>query len=282
MTVIDHLRRHKRLWSQLLDEGKKNWSRSIDALLPANRNASDFIVAGMATMPSRAATFPHAYRSIVRQVDRLYLYLDGFSDCPAPARGDARTIPLFSKDFPELHANGKLLGLSLEQRPCLYVTVDDDFYYYRNFVSSLRGALARYDDAAVVGYHASILARPFVRYNLDRTIFRYTSGLDEATHVDIVATGAAMFSSRTLRFDVRKWPFTNMVDLGLALEAAGVGVPRIAVARKPYETLLTIGQDQEDSIYTALKRDDSRQTAIARKLLKITRQHNDLQYSQAN
>jgi hypothetical protein len=266
MDPIDHFgeltnrcRQHK--WPMML---------LMDALLPGYRNTTDFIVAGMATMPSREVTFCHAIRSIVRQVDKLYLYLDGFSECPTAARDDARIVPLFSRDFPNLHANGKLLGLAFEKNPCLYVTVDDDLYYFRKFVPSLRSALAIHDDAAIVGYHASILARPLVRYNLDRTVYSYGSGLDRATRVDIVATGAAMFSSRTLKFDVRNWPFTNMVDLGLALEAARAGLPLIAVARKPREDLFVLAQDQEDSIYAALKRDDSHQTEIARQLLQVT------------
>src|SRR5262249_55616407 len=155
------------------------------------------------------------------------------------AAQDPRVVPLFSRDFPELHANGKLLGLVLEKERCLYVTVDDDIYYFRKFVPLLRRALARHDDAAVLGIHASFLPRPLVRYNLDRLRYSYMSGLDEETRVDIVATGASIFSSRVLKFDVRKWPFTNMVDLGLALEAAKARLPLIAVARKPGEVLFT-------------------------------------------
>src|SRR5262245_25163322 len=258
MVLINHLRQHK-----------LRWSRLIDSLFPAYRNSGEFIVAGMATMPSRAATFPYAVRSIIRQVDKLYLYLDGFSECPAPARNDVRIVPIFSQDFPNLHANGKLLGLSLEKNPCLYVTVDDDLYYFRKFVTALRSALATHYDAAVVGYHGSILARPLVRYNLNRTIYHYTSGLDQETIVDIVATGAAMFSSDALRFDVRNWPFKNMVDLGMALEAAKAGLPLIAVARRPGETLFALAEHQEDSIFAALKKDDSFQTALARELLRF-------------
>jgi hypothetical protein len=221
-------------------------------------------------MPSRAATLPYALRSIIRQVDKVYLYLDGFSACPAPARNDARIVPLFSQDFPNLNANGKLLGLALEDNPCLYVTVDDDIYYFRKFVTKLRSVLAMYDDSAVVGYHGSILARPFVRYNLSRTVYSYMSGLNQATSVDIIATGAAMFSSRKLKFDVRKWPFTNMVDLGLGLEAAKGGLPLIAVARQRGEALWPLEENQEGSIYAALQKDDSRQTELARELLRLT------------
>jgi len=53
------------------------------------------IVAGMATVPSRAATLPMAFRSIIRQVDRLCLYLDGHQGVPEVARNDTRVISHF-------------------------------------------------------------------------------------------------------------------------------------------------------------------------------------------
>jgi hypothetical protein len=241
---------------------------SVDALLPMPRRSSDSIVAGMATMPSRSATFPYALRSILRQVDRVYLYLDGHTDIPDVVRGNPRIVITRSQDVPGLRANGKMLGLAREDRACLYVAVDDDIYYPRNFIASLRRALAAFGDTAVVGYHGSILARPLVRYNADRAVFPYTTALDESRPVDVLGTGAVMFSSRALRFDVRSWPFTNMVDLGLAIEAARANVPMICIARKRKSVLMLDGI-QRDSIFAALKRDDSRQTELARQLLQL-------------
>jgi hypothetical protein len=232
----------------------------------------DLVVAGMATMPSRAATFRHALPSIVRQVDTLYLYLDGHTEVPEPVRRDPRIVAILSRDVPGLHANGKLLGLALEERACLYVTVDDDIYYPRTFTASLRGALAACGDAAVVGYHGSILARPLVRYNVGRTVFPYATALPETRPVDVLGTGAVMFSSQRLRFDVREWPFANMVDLGLAIEAAKTGVSMTCVARRR-RSVFMLGSEQNDSIYAALKRDDSRQTELARRLLQLRDEH---------
>lgn len=240
----------------------------IDAILPVRRRLNEFVVAGMATMPSRAVTFSHALRSIVRQVDKLYLYLDGHAEPPDWVTRDHRIVPILSRDVAALHANGKMLGLALEQRECLYVTVDDDIYYPRNFVTSLRAALASYGDGVVIGYHGSVLARPLRRYNLNRTIYSYASGLKDARRVDVLGTGAVMFSSRVLRFDVRRWPFTNMVDLGLALEAAKANVPIVSAARKP-DSVLMLADHQADSIYAGLKSDDSRQTELARQLLQL-------------
>ena len=77
------------------------------------RGEKRLIVAGMATMPSRAATFPLALRSILPQVDRLYLYLDGHFEVPEVARGDPRIVSILSRDVPDLRGNGKFLALSL-------------------------------------------------------------------------------------------------------------------------------------------------------------------------
>jgi Ca2+-binding RTX toxin-like protein len=71
----------------------RRWLRS-----PSKR----FVVAGIATSPSRAASFPTAFRSIVRQVDRLYLYLDGHSEVPEPARNDPRVVPILWSEVPGL------------------------------------------------------------------------------------------------------------------------------------------------------------------------------------
>jgi hypothetical protein len=262
------MRAQRKRFGRGLGVAKHRFLRFVDSRRSAARCGDEFVVAGMATMPTRTATFPFAFASLIRQVNRLYLYLDGHSECPASVRGDPRVVPILARDIPGLHANGKLLGLALERRPCLYVSADDDIHYARDFVAALRHGLSAHGDETVVGLHGSILARPLVRFDLDRTIFPYSAALKEPRPVDVLGTGAVMFSSRTLRFDVRNWPFTNMVDLGLALEAGKRGVPLIALARRR-KSVWTLAGDQPDSIHAALKRDDTLQTALAQELLRV-------------
>jgi hypothetical protein len=262
------MRAQRKRFVRAVGVAKHRFLRFVDGRRAAARWGDDLVVAGMATMPSRAATFPFAFASLIRQVDRLYLYLDGHAECPAPARGDPRVVPILSRDMPSLHANGKLLGLALERRPCLYVSADDDIHYAHDFVAALRRGLSASGDAAVVGLHGSVLARPMVRYDLNRTKFQYSAALNESRSVDVLGTGAVLFSSQMLSFDVREWPFTNMVDLGLALEAAKRGMPLIALARRR-KSVWTLAGDQPDSIRAALRRDDTRQTALAHELLRV-------------
>jgi hypothetical protein len=247
---------------------KRRFLRFVDGVRRVPPRSGDFIVAGMATMPSRIDTFEIAFASLIRQVDKLYLYLDGHSECPKPARNDPRVVPLLARDFPDLHANGKFLGLALEPAPCLYVSADDDLYYPYDFIATLRRGLSSYDDAAVVGYHGSILQRPLERYDLNRKTFAYNAALRQSLPVDVLGTGAVMFSSNVLCFDVRDWPFTNMVDLGLALEAARRQTPLISLARRR-KSVNVLALSQADSISRGLKRDDTRQTKLAHDLLRL-------------
>lgn len=238
------------------------------------RRAGDRVIAGMATMPSRAHTFREAFNSIVRQVDRLYIYFDGHNEIPEFVRSDPRVTPILSRDQPGLRANGKMLGLCLETGPFLFVCVDDDFLYPPNLVAHLKDGLASLNGRAVVGYHGSLLEKPLVRYEQNRKIFHYSTELPMKREVDVLGTGAVMFSSTALQFDVRRWPWVNMVDLGLAHEAAKARLPLICLSRHK-DHIRVLEEGQPDSIFVALKRDDSRQTDLAHQLLALRAQTSD-------
>jgi len=224
------------------------------------------VIAGMATMPSRGQTMATVLRSIVPQVDRLYLYLDGHSEVPAAAQGEPRIVSVLSRDRPGLHGNGKFLPLSLESASFDFVGVDDDIAYPSDYVASLRAGRRKQPKGAVVGYHGMIFARPMVGYRQGRKVFHFKKGLDAPRVVDALGTGTVMFSTGHLRFDVDTWPYVNCADICLALEAAKAKVPLICLKRDA-AFLRSLEGNQPDSCYSALKRDDSRHTLLAQHLI---------------
>ena len=229
------------------------------------RGEKRLIVAGMATMPSRAATFPIALRSILPQVDRLYLYLDGHFEVPEVARGDPRIVSILSRDVPDLRGNGKFLALSLESAACLYLGVDDDIAYPPRYVANLCNGIRAYGNHAVVGYHGVILARPVVQLAKGHTVLHFAEKLDARKVVDLLGTGTIMFSPQRLRFDFRSWPHVNAMDLYLALEAARAKHPLVCLERDR-GFLRALAENQPDSCYSALRRDDSLEIDLARRL----------------
>jgi hypothetical protein len=223
------------------------------------------LIAGMATMPTRSHTFPIALASVIGQVDRLYLYLDG-DFVPGAARGDERIVAISSRDVPGLRANGKFLGLLHEPADCRYLTIDDDIAYPPTYVAALQAGLDAFADRAIVGFHGTILPRPFERFNKGRGGHAFDQALASPCEVDILGTGTTMFATSTLRFDVRRWTHVNMDHLGLALEAARAGLPLMCLAR-PAGFLRALETVQPDSIYAAGLLDDQRQTELSRALL---------------
>lgn len=224
--------------------------------------------AGMATMPTRRHTLRAVLRSIVPQVDRLFLFLDRFPDSFMPSH--PKITVLKSQDHGDLRANGKLLGLLHAPEPGIYFTVDDDICYPPDYVERMAGHLDQLGAGKVVGVHGNHLRREgFSSYLRDRVIHLRSYPLDEYKGVDVIATCTSAFRMEELRFDVRDWQITNMVDLHFSIECQKRNLARILVPRSSH-WVSAIEFRQPDSIFTQLRKDDSVQTRIARQLIAMS------------
>jgi len=220
-------------------------------------------------MPSRGGTAPHAIASILPQVERLWLFLDRFDAAPSYAHHERIRI-VRSQDVGDLRANGKFAALFIDQQPCVYLGVDDDIEYPVDYCEVLVRALGRHRRSAV-GVHAAVLRSPVTSYAQDMKVLHRRSDQARAAGVDLLGSDSLAFHTDALSFDVRAWPDVNMVDLSFALEARRGGVPLVMIAR-PAHWLRALAEDQEDSIWAGVLRDDTRQTELARELAALPRQ----------
>jgi len=226
------------------------------------------LVAGMATMPSRAEVFPTAFQSIIGQVDRLYLYLDGFDAIPELVRDNPKVVSILSRDEPDLGCDGKFLGVHREPEPCFYAGVDDDILYPPDFTERLSRELIDLRRRAVVGVHACRLHQEIGSYLNDRDVFDFRAAVRERVEVDAIGTGTLMFDTGFLKPNPRRWTQKNITDLQLAIEAAKNKVPMYRLATKA-KFLRALDSRQDDSLYTELRNDDTPHTLLARELQAI-------------
>lgn len=227
------------------------------------------VIAGLATMPSRSHTLPKAIASVIHQVDRLYLYLDGFSSIPEIAKSDPRIVPIMSDLFPRLHSDGKFVGLILEERySCYYLSVDDDISYPATYVDTLVEVVDRHKGRAVAGVHGTILTPPVSSYLVNRICYNFGKSLNAEIFVDVQGCGTTLFDANYLRFDVRDWQYRNVNDLMLAIEAENRGIRRVLIKRKD-NYLKAIEEKQPDSLFAKAIEDNSLQTMLANQLLAI-------------
>ncbi len=223
------------------------------------------LVAGMATMPSRAATTSRAIASVVSQVDRLWLFLDRFDSVPSYAEHE-RIRVVRSQDVGDLRANGKLLAVEREPHPCVFFGVDDDIEYPPDYCETLVAHIERYRGKAIVGVHAAVLPAVVDSYGQDIKVLHRRADQARAEGVDLLGSDSLAFRTSTLAFDVHDWPDVNMVDLSFARTARERSISLVTVPRAA-NWIRALDENQDDSIWAGVLRDDSRQTALARQLM---------------
>ena len=97
----------------------------------------------MATMPSRFDTAPRAIAFVLSQVVRLWLFLDRFDTVPSYAMHQ-RIRVVRSQDLGAMTANGKLVGVALDEEPSLFFSVEDVIEYPPEYFETLEANSRRW------------------------------------------------------------------------------------------------------------------------------------------
>lgn len=212
-------------------------------------------IGAMATMPSRAKSFARVLPMVAPQVERLYLYLDGFARVPDAVGAHRNVVPLLAQEHGDLHAAGRFLPLRWLGRRSVYVVFDDDIVYPPVYVDAIVEGLASFAGRALVAYHGNVFRPPYRSYVRDRQCFHFAQPLAEHRPVHSVGAGVAAFDTARLSFDPADWPRVPVDDLRLSIEAKRRGLSRIVLAHAA-GWLEAIGGVQPDSLYAAALKDD--------------------------
>src|SRR5262249_38732021 len=117
----------------------------------------------------------------------------------------------------------------------------------------------------MIGVHGSVLAKKVSSYRLDREILHFKKCLEAPTQVDTLGTGTIAYNTELVRFNPLAWQTQNQADLLLAIEMRRRNIPLVAIQREA-NWLQPIAEDQSDSTWRGLKRDDSKATYLAQLL----------------
>lgn len=182
----------------------------------------------MTTFPARLDTLQSSLDTIVRQVDRVNLVLNEYSEVPKFLSNYASVNPIIPET--DLKDTGKFYP---ETAPSDYVfLVDDDILYSSNYVSLLR---ERFDECTdkniVVGLHGTIYRIP-TKSLRDRQRLDFRASLRSNTYVDQLGTGTVLTRGRNMPdFDAMKTS-QRFVDVRFASWCFKNDISLMAVARK--------------------------------------------------
>lgn len=194
------------------------------------------IVAGMATVAGNEAALFEALGSLLPQVDRIDLYLNGHSRVPALLDGHPKIRCLVDTDGRSRGDAGKFWGLQ-DSDDCIYLSCDDDIAYPGDYVSRMVDVLARHHGRCAVTVHGARvrqLADGKVRHYYDpelRSVLHFEAPLAVDRQVHIPGTGTTVFHSQHVKPTLACFERANMADLWLARFLREQGTPVVAIAR---------------------------------------------------
>ncbi|MFC5577114.1 glycosyltransferase family 2 protein [Lysobacter niabensis] len=218
------------------------------------------ISACMATYPPREEKLRDVVASLLPQVDRIYVYLNEYSEVPSFLRHSRITTVIGKQD---LRDNGKFFFSNEVPRGYCF-TVDDDIAYPPDYVQAMIRKLEFYERKAVVGLHGTVYAKPVRSFFKGRTLLHFEESLGVDTVVNQLGTGTVAFHTDLWRPELKWFETTGMADVWLAVHARQLRIPLISVARDA-QWLQPIGAE-ETTLFREFRKNDELQTNLVRGL----------------
>ena len=113
------------------------------------------IRASLASIPARRDSLRRVVESLLPQVDRLGVYLNGYGDVPE-FLADDRIDVARSEDHGDLGDAGKMFWAA-EPGVDYHLACDDDILYPADYVARMVAEVDRYGRRALVGCHGALM-----------------------------------------------------------------------------------------------------------------------------
>jgi glycosyltransferase involved in cell wall biosynthesis len=191
--------------------------------------ASSRIYAGVASVAERRDALRQAVQSMLPQVDRMFVYLNGYPDVPDYLAH--RKIEVFrSQEHGMRGAGGKFYGLT-RLKTGLYFTFDDDIIYPKNYVAKMRSDLRECRCRAVVGVHGTYYpSRP--RSYFDRTLCHYREQNRTRSPMSLLGTGTVAFPIPLVPIGPDHFKSEDRADLWFGVFLKERSIPAVVVERR--------------------------------------------------
>jgi|GEM_PF-2053830 len=183
------------------------------------------IVAAVASISSRVDALKDAVESIYPQVDRLFVYLNGYSGVPSFLNDKKIEVVL---DFEGRNAAAaKFYWLSKVN--AYYFSIDDDIVYPKDYCQKTIDNYKNNVSGSVVSYHGKNLKLLAGHQRADRKeMFLFENELAENTKAHVLGTGVMMVDTRNIRlplFEVASH-YPRAIDLAVSIYLRKKGIKR--------------------------------------------------------
>ena len=183
------------------------------------------ITASMAAVPWRKDSLQKVVNSILPQVDKLNIYLNGWDEFPSYLKSMRINAVMSQHEIGDIGDRGKFYWC--EKTSGIHLTVDDDIIYPENYVQTVIDAMSRHP-GAIVTFHGSQLHSH--KFSEKETVSHFAKHLDEDLIVNIGGTGVMGYNSMHLDLKFESFECDYWADGWLAIQAKSQNIPIIAIA----------------------------------------------------
>jgi len=217
------------------------------------------IIAGMATIAGRLESMKEAVASLLPQVDKLYIMLNGYDKVPEFLKHSK--IQAFTDITNSLGDAGKFISLH-EKGYLLFC--DDDIIYPADYARTMISAIEETDRKAIITIHGrqfkTFPVKSYYHDNSIRVSCLNTQPLKQYLHVP--GTGVTAFHSSAIKLGMNDFKSCNMADIWLGVAAQKQAVPIVSIPHQKGWIKMSRKYDESYSIYSMVNRKDEYQTSI--------------------
>lgn len=213
-------------------------------------------MAAVVTMPGREGLVGRVLESLRPQVDRLAVYLNGFSECPEELRG---LVDDFQCDPGNIAGDTGNLFWS-DKHDGLYFSCDDDLIYSQQYVDIMRYWLDKYHGRVITTIHGIQFQPRALTWAPESWRRRMTWSSVYLKPLWLHQPGSGVMGFHTDLKIPSQWPEKNNADLFLAIWAQENQVPVLGLPHGGWEVQNILPKEAwsifKESAQTSHKRRD--------------------------
>jgi len=210
---------------------------------------------GIASIPNREWELRETVASVLPQVDKLFVYLNGYKEIPEFLKRDNIEVFMWDNSTGDAGKFYKVWDVD-----GYYITFDDDLVYWRGYVQMLIKKIEKYERKVVVGLHWRIFKEfPIKDFHKDVYVYWYNRETIEDIWCHMLGTGTTGFHTDTIKVKYEDFRLPNMADVWLAKLCHEQDVPMCCIKHTGREIML---MNTADCIYHKTQRDNSVETEL--------------------
>jgi len=222
----------------------------------------EWVIASMASIPSRVNSLKEVVNSIINQVDQLDIYLNDYDDMPDFLNHEKINCYLDFEHYGDLGDAGKFY--KADKIKGYHFTIDDDIIYPRDYVKKMVEAIERTQRKYICTFHGrKFIKKPVKSYYHDAEVkISCLKNWDKDIIIDIAGTGVMAYHTDTIKFSIKDFEAKNMADVWAAKKAREKEVKILALNHKPNWIKHSKSLNLADTIYINCNGKDKLQTEV--------------------